>query len=631
MASANFLAGEVIAMSISLFMPYFNPAEQNRRRELELCLAKNRENDRISHIYLMIDDDADVDQSDGRVTVIRMDQRPTYQDWTRLAEAHSPNHISVLANADIYFDETISQLEELFARDATAFVALSRYELLDDDISLHPNPHWSQDTWAYFPAHASNPDRDRCLNFPLGVPRCDNKVAYSFAVYGHTVYNPCHQVRSIHVHQSGLRTYDKKGDMRIVGGAAMVHASDKLTDPAKLDIEIWPIRSAQMPAVKINKSLERWAEERGTSLPPVRPIETSNDNPPGALLRATSNTIGNISAASLRNGDIYIDRNIVAYDAHWQHPAITEQHAFNQVRLLAMRGGAAAYLGFPWATLIDVSNHNKADGERLSTLREGLDRAAEAVIGHERVITVCQHIHMLNFADLFEAAGVTDVFWSHATHGQIRFGKNRNINIHPFPLFPVQIPEGPEIPIEERPYLFSFVGAKATPIYLTQSRTYLIEELAGHPRGFVRDRDTWHYNKVVYDHQILSRAQNHSGLVDTTASEEFKQVMGKTQFALCPSGTGPNSIRLWEAISSGAIPVVLKDTYKFPGSPTIWEQAVINCGEDRESISALPERLESIAADGEGLQRRRAALKILAARYGRANFVPDVLNALKMK
>lgn len=618
-------------MSISLFMPYFNPAERNRRRELELCLAKNRENDRISHIYLMIDDDADVDQSDGRVTVIRMDQRPTYQDWTRLAEAHSPNHISVLANADIYFDETISRLEELFACDATAFVALSRYELLDNDISLHPNPHWSQDTWAYFPAHASNPDRDRCLNFPLGVPRCDNKVAYSFAVYGHTVYNPCHQVRSIHVHQSGLRTYDKKGDMRIVGGAAMVHASDKLTDPAKLDIEIWPIRSAQMPGVKINKSLERWAEERGTSLPPVRPIEQANDTPPGDSLREPSNTIGNTSAASLRNGDIYIDRNIVAYDAHWQHPAITEQHAFNQVRLLAMRGGAAAYLGFPWATLIDVSNHNKADSDRLSTLREGLDRAAEAVMGHERVITVCQHIHMLNFVDLFEAAGVTDVFWSHATHGQIRFGKNRNINIHPFPLFPVQIPEGPEIPIEERPYLFSFVGAKATPIYLTQSRSYIVEALADHPRGFVRDRDTWHYNRVVYDHQILSRARNHSGLVNTTASEEFKQVMGKTQFALCPSGTGPNSIRLWEAISSGAIPVVLKDTYKFPGSTTIWEQAVVNCGEDRESISALPGRLESIAADGEGLQRRRAALKILAARYGRANFVPDVLNALKMK
>ena len=618
-------------MSISLFIPYFNPIEASRRKELELCLAKNRANNRIAHVYLMIDDDAEVDLEDGRVTVFRMNRRPTYQDWTRLAETSSPDHICVLANADIYFDETISLLEELFDADPTAFVALTRYDLSGTEISLHPNPHWSQDTWAYLPEHASNPDRDRCLNFPLGVPRCDNKVAYGFAVYGHTVYNPCHQVRSMHVHESGKRTYDKKGDMRIVGGTAMVHASNGLIDPAKLDIELWPIRSAQMEAVKINKSLERWANERGEQLPPVRPVEHTGNGSLGIVSRPSVLSMEVASATPSRDGDVYIDRNTVAYDAHWQHPAITEQHAFNQVRLLAMRDGGAAYLGFPWATLIDVSNHNKADSKRLSALREGLDRAAEAVAGYERIVTVCQHIHMLNFPELFEASGVTDVFWSHATHDQIRFGADLSINIHPFPLYPVQIPEDAEMPIEERPYLFSFVGAKASPIYLTQSRTFLIEELAGHPRGFVRDRETWHYNKVVYDHQVLARQPRAAGLVDTQNSDEFKQVMRKTQFALCPSGTGPNSIRLWEAISSGAIPVVLKDTYKFPGSQTIWEQAVIRCGEDRESIQALPERLESIAADKEVLLRYRATLKILAARYGRANFVPDILKKIQIK
>lgn len=616
-------------MPISLFMPYFKPSDPAREKELVLCLEKNRANDLISHIYLMIDDDAAVDQSDGRVTVLRMDRRPTYEDWTRLSEAYCPQDISVLANADIYFDETLSLLECVFDADPTGFVALSRHELSGSETSLHPNPHWSQDTWAYWPARASNPDRDRCLNFPLGVPRCDNKVAYTFAVYGHAIYNPCREIRSIHVHETGLRTYDKKGDLRIVGGTAMVHASEGLTDPAVLDIDVWPVRSTHFREAKINKSLERWANERGTSLPPVRPIE------PGAVddpLRAKVPPAIRAETAPLplpsRDGDLYVDRNIVAYDAHWQHPAITEQHAFNQVRLLAMRGGNAAYLGFPWATLIDVSNHNKGDTDRLSALQSGLERAARAVSGYKQVITVCQHIHMLNFPELFEAAGVTDVFWSHATHGRIRFGDDRGLAIHPFPLYPVQIPEGPEIPIEERPYLFSFVGAKATPIYLTQSRTFLIEELAEHPRGLVRDRETWHYNKVVYDHQVLARAQSSAGLIDTNASEEFKQVMAQTQFALCPSGTGPNSIRLWETICSGAIPVVLADTYKAPGSQSIWEQAVIQCGEDRQSISELPARLEAIAADTEALRRRRAALKILAARYGRTNFVPDVLKAL---
>ena len=41
-------------------MPYFRPAQDERRRELELCLEKNRENGRLSHIYLMVDDDVEV-------------------------------------------------------------------------------------------------------------------------------------------------------------------------------------------------------------------------------------------------------------------------------------------------------------------------------------------------------------------------------------------------------------------------------------------------------------------------------------------------------------------------------------------------------------------------------------------
>ncbi|WP_158025525.1 exostosin family protein [Maricaulis sp. W15] len=617
-------------MSISLFMPYFRPAEAARQEELALCLQKNRENELISHIYLMVDDDAEVSQQDGRVTVIRMDRRPTYQDWTRLTEAYCPQDISILANADICFDETVSRLEDLFAVDPTGFVALSRYELIGEETSLHPNPHWSQDSWAYCAAHASNPDRDRCLNFPLGVPRCDNKVAYIFAVYGHTIYNPCYDIRSIHVHETGLRTYDKKGDMRIVGGMAMVHASDGLADPAKLDIEFWPIRSAQFGSAKINASLERWAKERGTKLPPAQPVQPiGKDNPLAALTRPAIVAVDAPLVAPTRGGDVYVDRNVAAYDAHWQHPAITEQHAFNQVRLLAQRNSDAAYLGFPWATLIDVSKHNQTDTERLSILRDGLERAVDALAGRERIFTVCQHIHMLKFPELFEMAGVTDVFWSHATHGETGFGDDRNIAIHPFPLYPVQIPEGPQIPLEDRRYLFSFVGAKATPIYLTESRTFLIEELAEHPRGLVRDRETWHYNKVVYDHQVLARAHSSVGLVDNNASEEFKQVMAQTQFALCPSGTGPNSIRLWETIASGAIPVVLADTYKSPGSPAIWEQAVIRCAEDRASIRELPERLEAAVADKEALRRRKAALRLLAVRYGRSNFVPDVLKALR--
>ncbi|MFC2926601.1 exostosin family protein [Hyphobacterium vulgare] len=566
----------------------------------------------IDHIFLMVDDDAEVDLSDGRVTVIEMDGRPTYQDWTQLSQQYCPHSVSVLANADIFFDHTLARLKELFESDPTGFVALSRYELIDGATSLHPNPHWSQDTWAYYPAKGSNPDRDQRLNFPLGVPRCDNKVAYVFSIYGHTVYNPCRQVRSIHVHETGLRNYDKKADMRIVGGMAMVHASATLLDPAQLDIEIWPVKTGNYSQIKLNKSLEKWAGERGLTLPPEQGPAPRR----GAQAKVTS-----VRGAP----KLTLDGNVAAYNHLWQFPAITEQHAYQQVRLQVRRDLDAMYFGFPWATLIDLSLHNQTDIERLDALRRGMSALTEVVRGTPRVATVCQHIHMLKFQELFSAAGVSDVFWSHATQGLEVMPDAPNVRIHPFPLYPVQVPHGGEIAFEHRRYLFSFVGAKANNKYLTQSRTYLIEELADHPRGLIRNRDAWHYNKVVYDQQILSKIQPGDALVDERASEEFREILAQSVFTLCPSGTGPNSIRLWEAIAGGSIPVVLADTYKPPASPDLWNQAVITCPESREAVRDLPGRLAAIMRDHEQLRRRRFALRMLAQRYGPRNFVSDVL------
>lgn len=599
-------------MRISLFMPYFRPAQAERRAELERCLAENRKNLSIDQIYLMVDDDADVDISDGRVTVIAMDRRVTYQDWIRFTEQYCPEHISVLANADIFFDHTLVHLKELFEADPTGFMALSRYELKEGETSLHPNPHWSQDVWAYYPAKGTNPDRDHRLNFPLGVPRCDNKVAYVFSVYGHAVYNPCRQVRSIHVHESGLRNYDKKGDMRIVGGMAMVHASASLLEPAALEIEMWPVKTANFLQINLNKSLEKWAEERGSPLPSV---QAPSPRKPLAAKAPSTRNVRKLTG----------DGNVVAYDNHWQTPAITEKCAYDRVRLLARRNLNAVYIGFPWATLIDLSLHNNADSKRRDALQRGLEHVARAAKNASKVITVCQHIHMLKFQELFSAAGMTDVFWSHATHDLSAMPEVPGARIHPFPLYPVQVADGKEIAFEQRRYLFSFVGAKANNKYLTQSRSYLIEELADHPRGLIRDRDTWHYNKVVYDHQILARSKPGDVLVDDNASQEFREVLAQSVFTLCPSGTGPNSIRLWEAIMSGSIPVVLADTYKPTVASELWEQAVVTCAETREAVRELPDRLAEIMSDTEQMRRRRFALGMLAQRYGPTNFVPDVL------
>src|SRR5690606_20457634 len=55
------------------------------------------------------------------------------------------------------------------------------------------------------------------------------------------------------------------------------------------------------------------------------------------------------------------DGNLIYYDAEWQFPAITEQHAFMQVSRQRFTSNNLVYFGFPWATLFDLLNGRKAD------------------------------------------------------------------------------------------------------------------------------------------------------------------------------------------------------------------------------------------------------------------------------
>ena len=247
----------------------------------------------------------------------------------------------------------------------------------------------------------------------------------------------------------------------------------------------------------------------------------------------------------------------------------------------------------------------------------------------ERVFAVGQHIRSREYGRLFAEAGVTDLFWSHCLAGKTRLQGQPWIRTYPFPLYPVQqVIRGAEDFDRPRRWLFSFVGSRAPNYYLTQSRNHIIDLLGEDPRGMVMGRDGWHYQKVVYEAQILASApaaEGGAGLINDAHSNDFNAVMDETIFALCPSGSGPNSIRLWEAMLNGAIPVIMSDDWDPPGDPALWEAASIRCEETPQAIAVLPDRLEAIAAEPGRLKAMRAALDDLAQRYGPDGFVGDVI------
>lgn len=579
---------------IHLYTPYYLAGSAERQVELDRCLAQNLANPALTRIVLLCDDAHRPQVTDPRLEIVAIPGRPTYADWIDLTAREGGGAISVLANSDIFLDKSVPALVRILESRPEAFVALSRWEEESPGAAptLHPRPHWSQDTWALSGARPVDPALRARLAIPLGVPRCDNKVAYLFSVHGWEVLNPCWFVRSIHVHATGERGYDPHQDRRILGGVAYVHPMTDKAGTSELAYDVWSVGPQKVTQIKANYTILKKARS-GLGAPP---------KPPANPL-------------------------VAAFDSGWQYPAITEQHAFHRVRArlrLRRDPGTVRYLAFPWATLIDTAMHNRKDPSKAAFLRTKLAALRTATEGAERVITVCQHIHALKFQETFAEAGVTDLFWSHARKGQAALPEAPGVAVHPFPLYAVQAADCVTPLRAQKKHLFSFVGAKANKYYMTDCRNIILDTLAAEPDGLVLGKDSWHYNRIVYDLQVRELTDTGTGLVDEEASRRFREILSQSVFALCPSGSGPNSIRLWEAIGLGAIPVILSDRIALPGDPRLWEEGAVVCGETEAEIRALPGRLRALHADRDGLEAMRRALAQIWMLYGPDRFTADV-------
>jgi hypothetical protein len=316
-----------------------------------------------------------------------------------------------------------------------------------------------------------------------------------------------------------------------------------------------------------------------------------------------------------------ISSGILAHDADWQYPAVTEEHAYRRAAESLPEVNGIVYLAFPWATLIDLIWHGKSANHLL----ESLKNLSDLLFSGTRIATVCQHIRLLDHMNMFQKAGITDIFWSHTTCGQQFAPAYPDINIFPFPLYPVQAPGGLPSYSNDRPHLFCFLGAKSESCYLSSARELIFEILGQDRRGVIRAREDWHYREEVYGEQIeYIKSSYRDSEQQRRKEEEFRKILSESVFSLCPSGSGPNTIRLWESLAIGTIPVVLSSTWQPPGDQRLWEDAIIFCGETRNEIKNLPKELEKIHTNTAHLEKKRRACREIWLRYGPRGFIYDI-------
>jgi hypothetical protein len=128
-------------------------------------------------------------------------------------------------------------------------------------------------------------------------------------------------------------------------------------------------------------------------------------------------------------------------------------------------------------------------------------------------------------------------------------------------------------------YLFSFIGSTAT----ASVRRHLHE--LKHPRGFFRDTAD-EFERVSQARMTAQEARDYH--------RQYVEITKASKFVLCPRGLGVATLRLFETMRMGRVPVILADDWVEPVGPE-WPRFSIRVAE--RDLHRIPEMLETREAD----------------------------------
>ena len=197
-----------------LFTSYY---KDERQGEIEFCLKRNCENPHIDEIILFAEDMPSFE--DPKIYLHKISERPTMTDFFR--EMALFEGVKVVANSDVFFDESIRIADKITHRQA---YCLTRHEY--PDLPFESNngakAQWSADSWFFRKVPSKIPDKVLAtkdgkydlVRFCMGVPGVDNHLAYLLSKEYKTI-NPYPQIKCIHVHKEKERNY--KIPWRITG------------------------------------------------------------------------------------------------------------------------------------------------------------------------------------------------------------------------------------------------------------------------------------------------------------------------------------------------------------------------------------------------------------------------------
>jgi hypothetical protein len=194
---------------ITSFYLLKNKDERSQQRNNELCktLINNNNNKLIKKIYLFIDDEyasnklLEIGINMGKIYIIRIGPQPLYSELFEYAIDNLKDEICMITNSDIFLYECDT---DCLLRLSNNIFALTRYEHDLSCPNIDNNCGLSHDVFIF-----KSPLNKNILN---GMKHIQNVWGSEATVIisliengGYKLYNPCYQMKIVHLHESELR------------------------------------------------------------------------------------------------------------------------------------------------------------------------------------------------------------------------------------------------------------------------------------------------------------------------------------------------------------------------------------------------------------------------------------------
>jgi hypothetical protein len=198
---------------IHLITQFYVPDNEDRKKEIVTCLENNINNKYIDKIILFVEKDYDelIKYNDPKITLVNTLDRLSFKMAFEYANTHisiNEDVIYVLANSDIYYDDTIIKLYEYnFDKNV---LALTRIEEIKNNKPIYYHtPSYSQDTWIWknnitIKDTYDDYNKDGII---MGIRGCDNRIAYIIQDSGYDIKNKYKLINTVHLHKNDYRPW----------------------------------------------------------------------------------------------------------------------------------------------------------------------------------------------------------------------------------------------------------------------------------------------------------------------------------------------------------------------------------------------------------------------------------------